>query len=143
MRRHKLIDNDVMKTSVRERPTEVGGSAFVVPDEVMPLVLDRTTDGVLLTDADGTIVYVNKPLLDLFGYEAIDLIGQPVEILLPDELRDSHRDSVQGFVHEPTPRPMGREDLDIEGRHADGSHIPHRRSTRRGARHIVRGRDRA
>ena len=119
-----MIDTDVMKTSIRERPTEVGDVAVGVPDGVMSLVLDRTTDGVLVADAEGRIVYVNKPLLDLFGYEATDLIGRPIEVLLPDELRDSHRDSVEGFVQAPQPRPMGRDDLDIEGRHADGSHIP-------------------
>jgi PAS domain S-box-containing protein len=122
VRRRKLIDNDAMKTSTRERRTELGDA--VMPDGVMSMVLDRTTDGVLLADAHGTITYVNKPLLELFGYEAADLIGQPVQTLLPDDLRDSHRDSVEGFVHSPKPRPMGREDLDIEGRHADGSHFP-------------------
>ncbi|MGZ4772701.1 MAG: PAS domain S-box protein [Ilumatobacteraceae bacterium] len=113
-----------MKTSIRERPTETGSTAFVVPEGVMAMVLDRTTDGVLLADAHGTIVYVNRPLVELFGYEATDLLGRPVEILLPEDLRDSHRDSVEGFVHSPKPRPMGRDDLDIEGRHADGSHFP-------------------
>ncbi len=122
MRRHKLIDTVAMKTTMRERSTELG--VTILPDGLMSMVLDRTTDGVLLTDAHGTITYVNKPLLELFGYEAADLIGQPVETLLPDDLRDSHRDSVEGFVHSPKPRPMGREDLDIEGRHADGSHFP-------------------
>ena len=98
--------------------------ALPASDDVMSMVLDRTTDGVLLANADGTIVYVNKPLLELFGYRATDLIGRPVEILLPKDLRDSHRHSVEGYVREPRPRPMGREDLDIEGLHADGSRIP-------------------
>ena len=93
-------------------------------DDVMSMVLDRTTDGVLLADTNGSIVYVNKPLLELFGYEAGDLIGRPLEMLLPEDLREAHRHAVEAYVEDPKPRPMGREDLDIEGRHADGSKFP-------------------
>lgn len=93
-------------------------------DDVMSMVLDRTTDGVLLADTNGSIVYVNKPLLELFGYEAGDLIGRPLEMLLPEDLRKAHRHAVEAYVEDPKPRPMGREDLDIEGRHADGSKFP-------------------
>ena len=94
------------------------------PADVMSMVLDRTTDGVLLADTGGTIVYVNKPLLDLFGYQAGDLVGRPLEMLLPEDLRTAHRHSVKAYADDPKPRPMGRDDLDIEGRHADGSNIP-------------------
>ncbi len=90
-------------------------------DGAMSMVLDRTTDGVMLTDGNGRIVYANVPLLQLFGYDAEDLIGQPLEILLPENLRKHHRDHVKGFLAAPTPRPMGRDDLDLVGRHADGS----------------------
>ena len=85
------------------------------------MVLDRTTDGVVMTDGDGVIVYANMPLLKMFGYDAEDLIGQRVEALLPDYLRDSHRDHVKDYIAAPRPRPMGRDDLDIEGCRADGS----------------------
>jgi PAS domain S-box-containing protein len=90
-------------------------------EDFMSMVLDRTTDGVMLADGNGTIVHANVPLLQLFGYEAEDLIGQPLEILLPANLRSRHRTHVKGFVAAPTSRPMGREDLDLVGRHADGS----------------------
>lgn len=92
-------------------------------DDVLSMVLDHTTDGVLLADSNGTIVYVNRPLLELFDYEAGDLIGRPLDMLLPEHLRKAHRHAVEAYVEDPKPRPMGREDLDIEGRHSDGSHI--------------------
>ena len=95
-----------------------------LPDDFMSMVLDRTTDGVMLTDGNGMIVYVNVPLLQLFGYDADDLIGQPLEILLPEHARSQHRTHVKGFHAAPAPRPMGRDDLDLVGRHADGSVFP-------------------
>jgi PAS domain S-box-containing protein len=96
----------------------------LAPELVLSMMLDRTSDGVLLADGDGVIVYANKPLLALFGYTAEDLIGQGLGILLPDHHRDQHRRHVQHFMRSPTPRPMGRPDLDIEGRRADGSSFP-------------------
>ncbi len=87
----------------------------------MTMVLDRTTDGVLLSDADGMIVYASRPLLELFGYDAGDLVGQPLEILVPEYLREQHRNQVARFRKAPRPCPMGREDVDIEGLRADGS----------------------
>lgn len=88
------------------------------------MVLDRTTDGILLADHSGTIIYANTPLLELFGYDAEDLVGEPIEMLMPEDLRHEHRERVEEYADSPKDRPMGRADLDIEGRHADGSKIP-------------------
>ena len=88
------------------------------------MVLDHTNDGVVVADGDGVIVYANKPLLALFGYESGELVGEPIAILVPDYYRDHHSDHVKRFLQSPEPRPMGRDDLDIEGRHANGSSFP-------------------
>jgi len=88
---------------------------------LMAQILDRTTEGVLVADDDGVIVYANEPLLDLFGFDAQSLIGQSLDILLPEDLRGEHRKFVGRFVEEGADREMGREDLDIEGRRSDGS----------------------
>ena len=96
-------------------------------DAVQPTlssVLDRITDGVLLVDGESVIVYVNEPLADMFGYQVCDLVGEAIEMLLPHNRREEHRTHVEQFAADPTARPMGREDLDIEGRHADGTNFP-------------------
>jgi PAS domain S-box-containing protein len=88
------------------------------------MILDRTPDGVLVADRTGVILCVNEPLCDLFGYSKSDLIGMPVEMLIPEDARRSHRQNVDEFAKSPKPRPMGRPDLDIEGRRADGANFP-------------------
>ena len=113
-----------MKTQTPELASARGGAVSYTSDAFLSMVLDRTTDGVVMTDGDGVIVYANAPLLAMFGYDAEDLLGQRVEVLLPEDLRDHHRHHVKDFLAAPTPRPMGREDLDIEGRRADGSVLP-------------------
>ena len=99
------------------------GAAFAVgaAGELLALVLDRIADGVLVADNDGAIVYVNKPLADLFRYEAVDLVGRRIDVLLPESHRAEHDAHVKKFLTSPGHRPMGRDDLDIEGRRADGT----------------------
>jgi PAS domain S-box-containing protein len=97
------------------------GPSHPAMDLLMSQVLDQTTDGVLVSDADGVIIYVNQPLLDLFGHEAENLLGQSVEILLPEYLRRQHHEHLAEFLRDAISRPMGRDDLDIEGCRADGS----------------------
>ena len=118
------VDTVTMNIATRPSPDVLGSACPLVPDELLSLVLDRTTDGILLTDSDGVIVHANTPLLQLFGYEVEDLLGQPVEVLMPAHLRQEHRSNVHRFAAAPEPRPMGRADLDIEGRRADGSVFP-------------------
>lgn len=110
-----------METKSLETADAASELTGISTDAFLSMLLDRTTDGILLTDSDGAIVYANQPLLQLFDYDAADLLGQPVEVLLPEYLRDHHRKQVEGFIAAPYPRPMGRDDLDLEGRRADGS----------------------
>ena len=120
-----LQDDDcTMTTETRRGTCDLEDAADLTSDAFLSMVLDRTSDGVVLADRDGTIVYVNRPLLELFGYAREDLIGHPVEILLPEDLRNDHRRHVDDYAKSPRPRPMGRDDLDIEGRRADGSNFP-------------------
>ena len=116
-----LAETGTMNTEGLETADAAGEIAGLSTDAFLSMLLDRTTDGIMLTDTGGVIVYANEPLLQMFGYDDTALIGQPVEILLPEYLRQHHRHQVEGFIVAPRPRPMGRDDLDLEGRRADGS----------------------
>ncbi len=94
------------------------------PEALLATVLDFTTDAVLVSNGNGVMVYVNNPLVDLFGYGAPDLVGRPVEILLAESLGEQHNDCITKYLMDPTPEPMTTDDLDIEGLRADGSRFP-------------------
>jgi PAS domain S-box-containing protein len=96
----------------------------LAPEALLATVLDFTTDAVLVSNANGVMVYVNTPLVDLFGYRAPDLVGRPVEILLAESLGEHHNDYITKYLTDPTPEPMTTDDLDIEGQRADGSRFP-------------------
>lgn len=93
-----------------------------IPSLALPL-LDAAPDGMLLTNADGTIVLVNKQLESLFGYDRHELIGTTVERLLPDRFKDGHAAHRRDYRIDPRPRSMGS-GLDLWARRADGSEFP-------------------
>jgi PAS domain S-box-containing protein len=62
---------------------------------------------VLVAGDDGTIRFVNRHLERTFGYAHRELIGQSVDVLLPDALQEAHAVHRQGFVSSPEARPMG------------------------------------
>jgi diguanylate cyclase (GGDEF)-like protein/PAS domain S-box-containing protein len=84
---------------------------------------DAIPDAVLMVDADGFITRVNRELTDLFGYSPAELIGQPIEILLPASMRERHVPLRRVFQQNPRTRPMaGRAPL--QARRKDGTEFP-------------------
>jgi two-component system, cell cycle sensor histidine kinase and response regulator CckA len=86
-------------------------------------LLEAAPDAMLCVDADGRIALVNAQAERLFGYGRDELIGQPVEMLVPDAVRDIHPGHRAGYVADPRPRPMGA-DMELAGRRRDGSTFP-------------------
>jgi protein-histidine pros-kinase len=78
---------------------------------------------VVIVDSGGKIVIVNSQTEVLFGYHREELIGQPVELLVPARFHRIHVQHRASFSAEPHVRPMGR-DLDLFGRRKDGTEFP-------------------
>lgn len=83
-------------------------------------VFESLPDGILIVDDDGLIRDLNAQVGSLFGYTREELLGQPVERLLPPGLGRVHRHHRARFVKSPHVRPMGA-GLDLRGRRSDGS----------------------
>jgi two-component system sensor histidine kinase/response regulator len=86
-------------------------------------VLERSPDAFLVVDADGVIHLANEQCEKMFGYTRSELVGQKVEILVPDEVRAQHPQMRALFHREPTTRAMGAL-RDLHGRRKDGSLVP-------------------
>ena len=87
------------------------------------LLLEAASEGVIVVDAAGRIVSVNGRTAQMFGYGREELIGAPLEILVPARLRERHVHHRHAFFAEPRVRPMGR-GLDLAGCRKDGSEFP-------------------
>ncbi|MFN0030219.1 MAG: PAS domain S-box protein [Acidimicrobiales bacterium] len=86
-------------------------------------MLDAAPDASVLCDGAGQILFVNRQLESLFGYQRAELLGGPVEVLLPEPLRSGHQAHRQQFAARPSTRPMGQ-DRRLAGRRRDGTVFP-------------------
>lgn len=86
-------------------------------------VLESAPDAMIIIDHFGKITVVNGQVETMFGYSRKQLLGQEVEMLLPEKIRDRHISHRAAFAANPQLRPMGG-DLELFGRRADGSEFP-------------------
>src|SRR5215469_13110144 len=80
-------------------------------------------DATVVVDGSGRIRLVNRQTEVVFGYSADELLGQPVELLIPERLRAVHRQHRADYASAPHLRPMGAS-LPLAGRRRDGSEFP-------------------
>jgi PAS domain S-box-containing protein len=86
-------------------------------------LLEAIPDATVLVNFDGRIAFANAAAEALFGYEQRELVGQPVELLVPEELRTHHARHRDAYAAQLTTRPMGI-GMELAGRHRDGQRFP-------------------
>src|SRR3984893_17241174 len=86
-------------------------------------LLESAPDAIVIVDAKGKIALVNCQAEKLFGYQRAEMVGKPVELLLPERLRGRHVAQRQGYFKEPCTRAMGS-GLELFGLRKNGSEFP-------------------
>ncbi len=109
---------DDLEEKVEERTAELSKSR-----EQFHKLMESAPDAMVVTKPSGEIILINQRTEELFGYKREELIGQPVEVLLPNELRDSHKNHVESYITNPTVRAMGQ-NLNLRALAKEGYFIP-------------------
>ncbi|MFZ0630530.1 MAG: PAS domain S-box protein [Acidobacteriaceae bacterium] len=86
-------------------------------------LLEAAPDAIVEVSADGNVVLVNRVAEEMFGYPRDELIGQSVDLLVPDTVRQHHRGYRNAYLEHPRTRPMGT-GLELHGRRRNGSLFP-------------------
>ena len=87
-------------------------------------IIESAPDGMLVADAQGIIILANEQTERMFGHPAGTLIGQPIEVLVPESVLDRHVALRNGFIAEGGSRQMGGSNSELYGRRKDGSQFP-------------------
>lgn len=90
---------------------------------ILQRVVESAPYALILVDAHGIITLANPHTEELFGYTQAELLGKPIEMLVPERYRHGHAGDRKGFVRHPARRAMGA-GRDLYGRRKDGSEVP-------------------
>ena len=86
-------------------------------------IVDSAPDGILVVDASGHIVFANRQSESLFGYRPEEIVGEAIELLVPDRVRVRHLGHQRAFHEQPGTRPMGS-GMELTARRRDGIEVP-------------------
>ena len=92
-------------------------------DAVMQTLAEESPDAIVVVDVQGRLVWGNQQAEQLFGYGRAELLGQTVELLLPDRVQKVHLAHRAAYMENPRTRRMGV-GLDLNARRRDGATIP-------------------
>jgi PAS domain S-box-containing protein len=126
-----LIEVSLSISPIRSPSGEIVGACKIARDiteqkaaeEKFKLAVEASPSGMLMADRLGRVVMVNTEVENLFGYRRDELVGQSIEILVPERLRTQHFAERHNYAAKPVARRMATKQ-DLVGRRKDGTEFP-------------------
>jgi PAS domain S-box-containing protein len=95
-----------------------------ISEELGRRLFESVPDAIVVVRSDGHMVAVNAQAQVMFGYKREEMLGNPVEMLLPQRFRGRHADYRAGYFAAPSVCLLGSRRLDLWGRRRDGTEFP-------------------
>jgi PAS domain S-box-containing protein len=120
-----VAESHVMETNVdmSERQQRLAAEEQSRMERRFRQLLEAAPDAIVEVSADGRIVLVNRVAEEMFGYVRDELLGESVDLLVPDAIRHQHYRHRDSYLEHPRTRPMGS-GLELHARCKDGSLFP-------------------
>lgn len=118
--------NEQLEARVRERTAELAAASesLSTGEAVLAGVVGSAMDGIVTIDEERCITYVNPAAEEMFGYRASELVGGPLERLIPERHRAAHTQHIRDFARSGAPHKRRNELRVVYGLHADATEFP-------------------
>jgi PAS domain S-box-containing protein len=119
----RIDSQDAVIVTLRDATERVRTEQRLAANEsVFKALFEHAPDAIVAVDRTGRIVRANLQTEAMLGYRPVELLGQPIETLVPERFRAKHVGQRQGYTENPANRPMGA-GLELTARRKDGSEI--------------------
>jgi PAS domain S-box-containing protein len=116
-----MIIGNAIKTNFAEMKPEI--MRRPESKDIFKILFESAAEGLILSDKSGTILMHNPRISEMFGYNDEELLGEKIEILIPEKHKHKHTGHRENYTHQPRKRSMGA-GMDLSGRRKDGSVFP-------------------
>lgn len=127
-------DESMFPVEVGLNPIEKDGQLFILSsvidiserlraEERFRAAVDAAPNGMLMIDSKRKIILINQKIEEIFGYSRSELVGNTIEVVVPEDFRAPHPRFVESYLQKPAPRSMGI-GRELFGRHKTGRLIP-------------------
>lgn len=114
---------DLFKVELEIQKNIAYTAGLLQGDVTIKTLIESLAEGVVITNDSGRIILINKKMSELTGYTKQEVMGQELNIFIPEPIHEKHNSKVKDFFINPRIRPMGI-GLDLEARRKDQSSFP-------------------
>jgi two-component system, sensor histidine kinase len=97
---------------------------MIEPNAITEHLLRFSPDALVVVDERGEIRFANETVREMFGHEPASLLGQSLDVLIPERLRGRHGQHAAGYLNRPSNREMGARIANLFALRADGTEFP-------------------
>jgi PAS domain S-box-containing protein len=119
----ELAENLETRVAARTAELQVLNAALQSSEAHFRGLLEAAPDAMIVTNGDGEILRVNEQTEVMFGCDRSELEGQPIDLLIPERLREAYREQHSAYVSDPTARPVKME-TNLMTQRFDGAEMP-------------------